>query len=253
MHLTKTLKWFLLITLLLAGAAAFAPIEAAVDVVAEDPEEYDEFDEYALPAVSDPFERVNRSIFKFNGGVNLYVFKPISRGYTAVVPGKAREGLGNFFSNLAFPARFVGCVLQGKFGRSAAETGKFLINSTVGVGGFMKPSDHIPELRVPEEDIGQAFGVWGLGHGPYLVIPFLGPMSLRDGIGRIAEYPLHPMEWEFAESIDWTVRDGSRVLETVNSLPGKLENLDRITRSAVDPYVAVRNGYIQYRDGAVKR
>jgi phospholipid-binding lipoprotein MlaA len=78
-------------------------------------------------------------------------------------------------------------------------------------------------------------------------------MTLRDGIGRIAAYPLDPRQWEFAQSMDWTVRDGSMILGTVNELPPTLENLDRITRSALDPYVAVRNGYIQYRDAAVKR
>ncbi|BET65757.1 VacJ family lipoprotein [Opitutales bacterium ASA1] len=231
-------------------ACLIAPTLRAVDLAAEDAEEYDE---YAMPQVSDPLEKFNRTIFKFNGAVTVYVLTPVSNGYTAVVPKKAREGIGNFFSNLAFPLRFTGSLLQGKLDRSAAETGKFLVNSTVGLGGFLKVSDHVPELRVPDEDIGQAFGVWGLGHGPYLVIPVLGPASLRDGLGRICAIPLNPMRWEFAESMDWTVRDGSMVLETVNGLPATLENLDRITRSAVDPYVAVRNGYIQYRDAEVKK
>ncbi|MGH8017641.1 MAG: MlaA family lipoprotein [Opitutaceae bacterium] len=235
-------------TLAITTFSSFAAVD--VEVAAEDAEEYDE---YATPPVYDPLEKINRTIFKFNGGVTIYVFTPISKGYTTIVPAKARKGLTSFFDNLAFPLRFTGSLLQGKLDRSAAELGKFLVNTTVGLGGFFKVSDHIPELRVPDEDIGQAFGLWGLGHGPYIVIPILGPSSLRDGIGRIAAYPLDPMEWEFAESMDWTVRDGSRVLDTVNDLPATLENLDRITRSAVDPYVAVRNGYIQYRDAAVKK
>lgn len=228
------------------------PLRGADDAAMEDGTE-EEFDEYATVQVSDPLERINRTIFKFNGGVTIYVLAPISKGYTAVVPAKARKGLGSFFTNLAFPVRFVGGLLQGKVDRSAAETGKFLLNTTVGLGGFIKVSDKVPELRVPEEDIGQALGVWGIKHGPYIVIPFLGPSSARDLVGRVAAYPLDPREWEFAETMDWTLRDGSQVLENVNELPETLENLERITRSSVDPYVAVRNAYIQYRDAAVKK
>lgn len=239
------------VALVAVALVFFAPVRlAAVEVAAEDAEE---FDEYAMPQVSDPLEKINRTIFKFNGGVTHYVYRPVSKAYTTVVPSKARKGLGSFFQNLAFPIRFVGSLFQGKIDRSAAETGKFLLNSTIGIGGFIKVSDKVPELRVPDEDLGQAFGVWGFDHGPYLVIPFLGPSSTRDIVGRAAGYQLHPLEWKFADTIDWTLRDGLPVLETVNGMPDTLDNLDRITRSAVDPYIAVRNGYIQYRDAAVKK
>ncbi len=219
-------------------------------------EEEEEYDEYAIVAVDDPLERFNRSIFKFNGTVTKFVLAPVAKGYTTVVPRPARRGIGNFFENLAFPVRFAGCLLQGRLDRSAAEVGKVLLNSTVGIGGLFKVSDKVPELQVPSEDLGQAFGAWGIGHGPYLVLPVLGPSSVRELAGRVAAYPLDPLDplaWKFVKKMDWRVRSGLDVLKTVEGLPDTLDNLDRVTRSAVDPYVAVRNGYIQFRDAAVKR
>lgn len=238
----------------LARAASTPPATVpAPPTPAEDEDEFGEYGDYAVTQVADPFERFNRTIYKFNGTTYHFVFQPVSRVYTTVVPTKARKGLGSFFENLAFPLRFVSSLLQGKIDRSAAETAKFLLNSTIGLGGFIKVSDNVPELRVPDEDLGQTFGAWGIKQGPYIVIPILGPSSVRDAVGRIGAYPLNPLRWEFADSLDWRVRDGLPVLEIVNGMPETLENLDRVTRSAVDPYVAVRNGYMQYREAEVKK
>jgi phospholipid-binding lipoprotein MlaA len=219
-------------------------------------EEEDEFvDEYATSGadVSDPFQRVNRTLFKFNNSVYDRVLRPFSRGYEAVVPAPGRRGLRSFFNNVRFPVRFANCVLQGKFNRAAAETGKFALNTTVGLAGFIKVSDRYGRLRVPEEDFGQTLGAWGIGPGPFLVLPVLGPSSLRDGVGRIGDYYATPTNWKFMDRYDSWVRTTIQVVDAVSGLPGVLATFDALRRSAVDPYVAFRNAYLQYREGEVKK
>ena len=232
---------------------AQAPETAAPAVPVTDEEEFE--DEYATPEVrvSDPFERVNRTIFKFNTSVYNRVLRPFARGYEAVIPAPARRGVRSFFDNVEYPVRFASCVLQGKFSRAAAETGKFALNSTVGLAGFIKVSDRYAVLRVPDEDIGQAFGCWGIGHGPFLVLPVLGPSSFREGIGRIGDYYATPTNWKFMDRYDSWVRATLTVSDVISSLPSLLATQDALHRSAVDPYVAFRNGYLQYRAGEVKK
>lgn len=214
----------------------------------------DDFDEYATPKVSDPFEGFNRSMFAFNEKAYHYVLRPISHGYTAITPKPVRRGLSNFFDNIRFPVRFVGSVLQGKGRRAARETGRFLVNSTLGLGGLLDPADNIkPLAHVPAEDIGQALGAWHIGAGPYLVLPLLGPTSTRDLVGRIGDYALTPTSWKWIDHYDWRVRSGVQTLDTLNALPPTLELYDQFEASALDPYISLRNGYLSYREEAVKR
>ena len=236
------------------AAASGACADVAASTSPADPmAENEEVDEYAMPPVSDPLERVNRTIFKFNDSVYRKVMKPIARGYQKVVPRIVRRGLGSFFDNIRFPVRFLSCALQGKFDRSAAETGKFLINSTVGVGGFIKVSDRIPELQVPEEDVGQAFGKWGFKPGPYIVLPVLGPSSVRDTFGRVGDMACTPTSWRFWQHYDWRWRAGVITTDVVNSTPDIIDMYESMKQSAIDPYVAMRNGYLDYREAAVKK
>lgn len=211
-------------------------------------------DEYATAGsqVSDPFQRVNRTMFKVNNSLYDRVFHPIADGYDAVVPALARRGIRSFFDNVHYPVRLLGCVMQGKFNRAAAETGKFVVNTTVGVAGFIKFSDRFPRLRVPTEDLGQAFGVWGFKHGPFLVLPVFGPSSVRDGLGRIGDYYAAPTHWRFLTHYDWEIRYGIPTLDTISSLPEILATYDALRKASIDPYIAFRNGYLQYRDGQVK-
>ena len=217
----------------------------------------DDADEFAVPHVSDPFEPVNRVFFRFNDGLYAWVLRPFAHGYEKTVPAPARRGLANFFSNLKFPARFVSSVLQGKPGRAAKETGKFLLNSTVGLAGFVRVSDSVPALtNLPPEDLGQTFGVWGIGNGPYLVLPLIGPSTLRDTVGLVGDTELNPLNWQPIEEIpgyDWTWRGGAETLNIVNGMPDLVRTYDSLHQAAVDPYVAMRTGYIQFRDAAIKR
>lgn len=245
--------------LLVAGLSlAGVPAVFAQKTPAEpDPAVVDEMDDYAAVPVSDPLEPVNRAIFRFNDGLYDYVLRPVSKGYTKVVPSPARHGIRNFFDNIRFPIRFVNSTLQGKFGRAGRETEKFLVNTVAGLGGFIRVSDHVPALaEIPREDTGQTLGVWHVGKGPYLVLPVLGPGTVRDTVGVVGDYFLDPLHWNLRENIDgytWQVETGVTTVSVVNSLPDILNTYDAPRKDAIDPYIAVRNAYLQYRDAAVKK
>ena len=231
---------------------------AALSAPAATPAVSEEVDEYAAPPVSDPLERMNRAIFRFNDGFYTHALRPLARGYERVVPLPIRHGLTNFFDNLKFPVRFVSCALQAKPSRAARETGKFLLNSTVGLGGFVRASNSVPQLAaVAPEDIGQTFGFWGIGQGPFLVLPFLGPSSLRDAVGTVGDTMLNPVSWSGTSrtirGYNSTWRYSLEAVDFINLSPDQIRTYDSFKHAAIDPYVSVRNGYLQYRAAAVKR
>lgn len=222
-------------------------------------DEYAGFEGVPEEKVRDPLEGFNRAMFKFNDGLTTVVLRPLAKGYAYVVPRPVRTGVSNFFANVRFPVRFVGALLQGKLKRSVQETGKFLVNTTAGVGGLIRVSDHVPSLAdVPVEDIGQTLGVWGIPAGPYLVIPVLGPSDLRDLVGSAGDYALYPGNWYSVGIVDHKylsdgVNYGLRATDGVNRLPKAVDAYDQMKADAVDPYIAMRNGYISYRAAAVKQ
>lgn len=209
----------------------------------------DELDDYAVVQVSDPLESLNRATFKLNDGLYSYLFKPVSKTYETITPSPVRKGLNNAFENVKFPVRFVNSTLQGKFDRAGKEAGKFGINTVAGVAGLFKKSDEIPALAdVPEEDTAQTFARWGVGKGPYIVLPVLGPSTARDAVGLAGDYVLNPVNWGFA--VHGSVRDAAWIPSTVNtirSLPDQLSRYDESKANAVDPYVSVRSVYYQNR------
>lgn len=235
-----------------ASAEAAAP---PVAVAPLDDAAVDELDDYGSAVqVSDPLEGLNRATFKLNDGIYKVVLRPVAKGYQFITPGPVQQGLGNFFDNAKFPVRFVNSGLQGKFGRAGKEVQKFGVNTVAGLGGFIRQSDKIPSLAsVPREDTGQTLGVWGLGHGPYLVLPIIGPSSIRDGVGYAGDYMLNPVNWGVFMSGD--VNDWAWILgtvDTVQSLPDKLYYYDESRNNSVDPYISVRSIYMQNRDAATR-
>jgi phospholipid-binding lipoprotein MlaA len=208
---------------------------------------------------NDPWQRLNRTTFRFNDELNTYVSRPVAHRYAAIVPRRVRTGVANFFDNLNYPVRFINSVLQGKITRSAQETGKFVINSTAGVGGLIRVSDHISSLAdVPAEDFGLTLGVWGICPGPYIVIPVLGPSDCRDLAGFAGDFAMNPLNWHtlgiihhaFIPNAVGIALSGTRF---VNGLPKSVESYDQLKAEAVDPYIAMRDAYLSYRAARVNK
>ncbi|HSI08504.1 MAG: VacJ family lipoprotein [Rariglobus sp.] len=241
----------------LSMACAFPVVAQTTPANPEPAVPADEVDDYAPVPVSDPLEPFNRAMFSFNNGLYDYVLRPVSKGYVKVVPSPARTGLRNFFENLRFPIRFVNSALQAKFGRAGLETEKFVVNTVAGVGGLFRVSDKIQSLAaVPREDTGQTFGVWHIGKGPYLVLPVFGPGTARDTVGAVGDYFLNPLNWNLRENLDWygwELQTGVTVVNAVSGLPETLQTYDALRKDAIDPYIAVRSSYVQYREAAVKQ
>jgi phospholipid-binding lipoprotein MlaA len=222
------------------GAAATAPTE--------------EFDEYAVAEVYDPIEPVNRSLFGFNHYLYKGVIRPVAKGYEFIVPKLVRTGIRNAYLNVKFPVRFVNNALQGDIPGAGKEAEKFAVNTVLGVGGLMTPSDKFPALAdLPPADTGQTFAKWGIPHGPYIVLPILGPNSVRDTVGVVGDSALNPLSWlgfVFGGAF-WTM--AVTTPDTVNSLPDRMDAYESVTSEAVDPYLSTRTGYMQYRKAAAER
>jgi phospholipid-binding lipoprotein MlaA len=218
----------------------------------------DELGNEPVQKVNDPYERINHTTFRINDSLTIHAVKPLAHGYERIVPHAVRTGLSNFFDNLDFPVRFGNDVLQGRFVRSGQEVGKFVLNSTVGVGGLFRASDHVSSLAdVPAEDFGLTLGRWGFSTGPYLVIPLLGPSTIRDLTGYAGDFALNPLNWYLIFSNNRLISNAvgysisaSRFL--VRS-PGSVHAYEEMKEAAVDPYIAVRNAYLSHRAAQLEK
>ena len=203
-----------------------------------------EVGEEEAATIADPLEPFNRAMFQFNDKLYFWALKPVSQGYNKVVPEKGRVSVKNFFTNLGFPIRFVSCLLQADFSGAAAEVGRFAVNTIWGVGGLLDPSSS-QQLNLPkgDADLGQTLGVYGVGQGFYLVWPVLGPSSARDSVEIVGEYFLYPVSY-ISPWYDWL---GVRAYEEVNDASLRIGDYESLKEAAIDPYVAVRDAYAQYR------
>ena len=199
---------------------------------------------------NDPFESFNEKMFWFNREVvDRYVLKPIATGWDFLLPDPVQRGVHNFFDNLAVVRRVVNNSLQLKFNGAATELARFTINSTIGVVGFFDVARDGFGIEQRDEDTGQTFGVWGAGPGPYLVLPFLPPLTIRDGIGYAFDIAMTP----YTYFIPWWASVAGTVTSTVNERSLNLDRFERVAESTVDLYGAVRNGYLQRRAAAIKQ
>jgi phospholipid-binding lipoprotein MlaA len=194
-------------------------------------------------SVPDPLEPVNRVMFGLNDVVYFWVLKPVVQVYVGVVPKPARAGIGNFFHNLGTPARLVNCILQGKNSAADVELARFGINTAVGVLGVGDPARDRWGLEPVEEDLGQTLAVHGLGDGVYLVWPLLGPSTLRDSAGMVGDAFLDPVRYVQPDAVSIGVSATAGV-NTASFHTGEYETLKA---AAVDPYIAMREAYLQYR------
>ncbi len=189
----------------------------------------------------DPFEVINRPIFKFNDVADRYILRPAAKGYQFITPAPVERGVSNFFDNITYPITIVNDFLQGKFKQGFADTGRFVVNTTIGLLGLFDPATPIG-LERHEEDFGQTFAKWGIPAGPYIVVPLFGPRTVRSGIGTIADTQVNPLILYSNTS----VRDKLLILWAIESRAA-LIGPDRLVFEAFDPYLFVRDAYLQNR------
>ncbi len=199
--------------------------------------------------VADPLSSWNKGMFHFNDKLYFWVLKPLARGYMAITPDYFRRGVKNFFYNLTMPIRLVNCLFQGKGNEAASEFSRFVVNTTAGCLGFGNPADQNPDLVVSTgEDLGQTFGKYGIGNGFYIVWPMLGPSTLRDSVGLVGDFFLNPLSYvEHSETLV-----AVKSFDLVNQTSFHIGEYETLKNSALDPYVALRNSYLQYREKKIK-
>ncbi|MFA4916451.1 MAG: VacJ family lipoprotein [Syntrophales bacterium] len=200
-------------------------------------------------SIADPLEPFNRAMYQFNDKLYFWLLKPVAQGYRKIVPEGARVSVRNFFSNLTSPIRIVNCMLQANFGGAARELGRFTVNTILGIGGLFDPASG-KNINLPkqDEDFGQTLGVYGLGQGFYINWPILGPSSPRDTVGLVGDLFLHPFNY----LATWDVSVGTRAYEKVNDTSLTIGDYESLKEAAIDPYVALRDAYVQYRLNKVK-
>jgi len=193
------------------------------------------------PKNIDPLEAINRPIYKFNDFTDRYLLRPVGKGYNFVVPRVARTGIANFFDNITYPVTIVNDVLQGKGAQAWDDTLRFFINSTFGIFGFMDLATGQGLVR-HDEDFGQTFATWGIPSGPYIVLPLLGPSTVLDGVGILGDVQVNPL----VQYDNSSVRDKLLILWTIETRAA-LIGPDEAVRDAFDPYIFLRDAYLQNR------
>jgi phospholipid-binding lipoprotein MlaA len=196
----------------------------------------------------DPWERFNEKVFEFNRQADRLVLKPVAQVYSVVVPEPFEVMIGNGFDNISFVPRMVNSLLQGKFLGATRELSRFLINSTLGIGGLFDAAKYYG-LEKSREDFGQTLGFWGVTPGPYVIVPFMEPMTVRDGIGRGVDSLMNPLSY-FIPFI-WT-GVALKLGEMVNDRALNLDLFQGFEESVVDLYSAVRHGYLRRREQLIK-
>jgi phospholipid-binding lipoprotein MlaA len=199
---------------------------------------------------SDPWEPFNDRMFWFNREVlDRFVLKPVATAWDFIFPDPVQRGIHNMFDNLGVVRRVVNNALQAKFTGAATELARFTINSTVGLVGFFDVAKDGFGIEQRDEDAGQTFGLWGMGPGPYLVLPFLPPLTVRDGIGYALDAAMTP----YTYFIPWYASVGGTATNTVNERSINLDRFERVAESTIDLYSAVRNAYLQRRAAAIRQ
>ena len=202
--------------------------------------DYEDAENYQI---ADPFYYWNTAMYHFNDKFYFWLMKPVARGYSAVAPEPVRIAVSNFFHNLMTPVRFAGNLLQLKLKNAGYELVRFVTNSTQGLGGFMDVAKSHYGISTHDEDIGQALGSYGIGHGVYFVWPFFGPSSLRDTVGLVGDTFLNPLTYVNPSE----AAAGLKAYDRVNETTFHIGDYESMKKAAIDPYVSMRNGYLQHR------
>jgi len=198
---------------------------------------------------NDPYESFNRKVFALNESFDKHLMRPVAVFYTRAIPEPARDGLHNALTNLSLPVTFANDVLQGEAHRAVDTVGRFIVNSTIGIGGLV---DVAQKTGIPEHsaDFGETLGVWGVGEGPFLVLPALGPSNPRDAVGYAADIALDPVTWVTFRSSTF-FKLGRGVLGIIDERAQVLGPLDELERTSLDLYATERSLYRQHREAEI--
>lgn len=227
--MTNRLLFTIISLIILSGCASTPPSQSAAYTN----------DSTEIPNV-DPYEGFNRTMFRFNNGVDAYFLKPITKGYRYITPNFVERGVSNFFSNLLEVSNVTNSLLQAKGSKAAHSMGRFLLNTTLGIGGLFDVANVLGLEKIEGEDFGQTLGAWGVNSGPYLVLPLLGPSNIRDGIAIPVNNYLDPV----SHLDDVPTRNGTQFLKIVD-IRSKL--LDSEQFISGDHYIFIRDAYLQRR------
>lgn len=225
------------------GSQSNAGMESTANgVTAAAPASGEDFDQ-------DPWEGFNETMFNFNREIlDRFLLKPLGTAWDFILPDLVQRGVHNIIDNLAVVRRVVNNGLQLKLTGAATEVARFTINSTVGLAGFFDVAKDAFGIEQRDEDTGQTFGVWGMGPGPYLVLPFLPPLTVRDGVGFAMDAAMTP----YTYFIPWWATFAGTGTNTVNERSLNLDRFERVAEATVDLYGAVRNAYLQRRAAAIR-
>lgn len=196
----------------------------------------------------DPWEKFNEPIFRFNKEFDRLVLKPVATGWDRALPDSFQRGLHNAIDNLSVVRRVMNNLFQGKPVRAGRELARFTINSTIGYAGFLDVAKDYFGIQQADEDFGQTLGVWGAKSGPYLVLPLMSPMTIRDGAGKVVDAVMYPLTW----AVPFGANAGILTVDAVNDRSLNLDRYERVEESVVDLYSAVRNAYLQRRAAAIR-
>jgi phospholipid-binding lipoprotein MlaA len=239
-----------------------ATVDEASDAVAITDDRFDEMvsvllaqsaptlkDEDAIEEEYDPWEKFNEKTFELNRRMDRYVLKPVAKAYDKVMPDRVQNMISNGFDNLRWVPRFVNSLLQAKWNGAGRELGRFLINSTLGIGGLFDIAKQEFGLEKSREDFGQTLGVWGARPGPYLILPLLPPLTVRDAIGFAVDGAMNPLNYVLP--LVWD-RFAMQAGDAVNDRSLNLELYQGFEETVIDMYSAVRHGYLQRREQLIK-
>ena len=196
----------------------------------------------------DPLEPMNRAIFQFNNVLDGLILEPAARMYRYVFPDLVRDGVGNFLDNLRTPVVLANDLLQGELERAEMTLGRFMLNTVLGVGGFIDVGAMVDMPDRHSEDFGQTLAVYGVGSGPYLVLPLLGPSNPRDAVGRVADFFVDPLTY----LAPLEVRLGRTGADTLSFREENIENIEELRRTSIDFYAATRTLVQQLRANEIR-
>jgi phospholipid-binding lipoprotein MlaA len=232
-------------------AAAFWAATSMVAGCASMPDPQDEAAMQAYQEANDPLEPMNRYFFEVNHFLDEILLKPFAGWYHVALPDPAEDGVRNFLRNLKSPVVLANDLFQGEMHRAGTTIGRFFVNTTLGVGGFIDVASMMG-LDYHDEDFGQTLAVWGSGEGIYLHLPLLGPSNPRDVAGRLVDYVLDPLTWVgYAYNVSYinTARTGTEALDT---RARNLEAIEELRKNSLDFYATIRSLYRQRRNDAIK-